>query len=53
MAEPPCAGLTEAGPARDRRIVITPAHRPDQAPLLGAACPAAARGDQHGRTAPL
>ncbi|MGW7425649.1 ROK family protein [Streptomyces sp. NPDC054813] len=53
VAEPLRAGLTEADPARNRRIVITPAHQPDRAPLLGAAYLAAARGDQRGRTAPL
>ncbi|MFG3025581.1 ROK family protein [Streptomyces sp. NPDC048254] len=37
VAEPLRAGLTEADPALDRRIVITPALRPAQAPLLGAA----------------
>ncbi|MFD3583194.1 ROK family protein [Streptomyces sp. NPDC058683] len=53
VAEPLRAGLTEADPARDRRIVITPAHQPAQTPLLGAAYLATACGDPRGRTAPL
>ncbi|QIY99570.1 ROK family protein [Streptomyces sp. S1D4-11] len=53
VAEPLRAGLTEADPVRNRRIAITPAHQPDQAPLLGAACLATACGEPRGRTAPL
>ncbi|MEV6483958.1 ROK family protein [Streptomyces sp. NPDC051576] len=47
------AGLTEVAPARVRRIVITSAQRPAEAPLLGAAYLATACGEPRGRTAPL
>ncbi|MFJ1608902.1 ROK family protein [Streptomyces sp. NPDC088253] len=51
VAEPLRTGLTEAGPARNRRIAITPAHQPDQAPLLGAAHLATACGEPRRRSA--
>ncbi|MER5853165.1 ROK family protein [Streptomyces sp. NPDC002012] len=53
LAEPLRSGLTEADPVRNRRVVITPAHRPDEAPLLGAAYLAGERGRPGDRTAPL
>ncbi|MGW1878957.1 ROK family protein [Streptomyces sp. NPDC001975] len=37
VAEPLRAGLVETDPDRNRRIAVTPADRPAQAPLLGAA----------------
>lgn len=51
VAEPLRAGLDAADPARTRHIVITPAHQPDQAPLLGAARLATACGESRRRTA--
>ncbi|MGW8881978.1 ROK family protein, partial [Streptomyces mirabilis] len=53
LAEPLRSGLTEADPVRNRRFVITPAHRPDEAPLLGAAYLAGACGRPGDRTVPL
>ncbi|MFF2503634.1 ROK family protein [Streptomyces sp. NPDC058067] len=44
LAEPLRSGLTETDPDRNRRVVLTPAHRPDEAPLLGAAYLAGAPG---------
>ncbi|MBG0850457.1 ROK family protein [Streptomyces spinoverrucosus] len=58
VAEPLRTGLTETDPARTGRIVITPARRPADAALLGAAylataAVATASGGPYGRTGPL
>jgi len=45
VAEPLQAGLVEADPDRNRRILISPAQQPTQAPLLGAAYLATACGE--------
>ncbi|MFI6408450.1 ROK family protein [Streptomyces sp. NPDC050548] len=45
VAEPLRAGLVEADPERNRRILISPAQQPTQAPLLGAAYLASACGE--------
>ncbi|WP_043671215.1 ROK family protein [Streptomyces xylophagus] len=50
VAEPLRAGLNETDPARTRHLVITPAHLPDQAALLGAACLTTACGESRRRT---
>ena len=45
VAEPLRAALVEADPERNRRILVSPAHQPTQAPLLGAAYLATACGE--------
>ncbi|MFE2067650.1 ROK family protein [Streptomyces sp. NPDC059467] len=52
VADPLRAGITGTGPARNARIVITPARQPAVAPLLGAAYLATVCGRPLGRTEP-
>ncbi|MGW7545715.1 ROK family protein [Streptomyces sp. NPDC054770] len=52
IARPLRAGLTDTDPALTGRLVITPAHQPSQAPLLGAAYLATTGGRPDGPANP-